>query len=76
MPQGTVAFVLEAWGGHASDKYITEHCGILKKSLPGDVILADRGFDMAESVGTMQARLHIPAFTKGKSQLSALEVGD
>ena len=71
VPQGTVAF---AWGGRSSDKYITEHCGILKKLLPGDVILADRGFNIAESVGTMQARLHIPAFTKGKSQLSALEV--
>ena len=48
-----------------------------KKLLPGDVkkiILADRRFDIAESVATMQARLHIPAFTKGKSQLSALEV--
>ena len=42
--------------------------------LPGDVILADSGFDIAESVGTMQARLHILAITKGKSQLSALEV--
>ena len=74
VPQGTVGFVSDAWGGRASDKLITENCGILKKLLPGDVILADRGFDIAESVGTMQARLHIPAFTKGKSQLSALEV--
>ena len=74
VPQGTVGFVSDAWGDRASDKLITENCGILKKLLPGDVILADRGFDIAESVGTMQARLHIPAFTKGKSQLSALEV--
>ena len=73
-PQGTVAFVSDAWGGRASDKYITENSGILKKLLPGDIILADRGFDIAESVGTMQAKLHIPAFTKGKSQLSPLEV--
>ena len=42
--------------------------------LPGDVVLADRGFDISESVGMMQATLRIPAFTKGKSQLSALEV--
>ena len=74
VPQGTVGFVSDALGGRASDKLITENCGILKKLLPGDVILADHGFDIAESVGTMQARLHIPAFTKGKSQLSALEV--
>ena len=75
-PQGTVAFVSDAWGGRASDKYvyITENSGILKKLLPGDIILADRGFDIPESVGTMQAKLHIPAFTKGKSQLSPLEV--
>jgi len=36
--------------------------------------LADRKFDIAESVGMMQAQLRIPAFTKGKQQLSALEV--
>ena len=73
-PQGTVSFVSDAWGGRASDKHITENCGILNKLLPGDVVLADRGFDIAESVGAMQAKLHIPAFTKGKSQLSPLEV--
>ena len=28
----------------------------------------------SDSVGMMQARLHIPAFTRGKSQLDALEV--
>ena len=32
------------------------------------------GFDIADAVGTMQASLQIPAFTKGKSQLSAIEV--
>ncbi len=73
-PQGTVSFVSEAWGGRVSDKKLTESCGILDKLLPGDVVLADRGFDVSESVGMMQARLHIPAFTRGKSQLSAIEV--
>lgn len=57
-----------------SDKHLTEHSGILKKLLPGDIVLADRGFDIAESVAMMQAQLHIPAFTKGKQQLSAMEV--
>jgi len=38
------------------------------------VLLADRGFDIADTVGTVQARLHIPAFTKWKSQLTATEV--
>ena len=73
-PQGVVAFVSDCWGGRVSDKYLTDHCGILQKLLPGDVVLADRGFDIAESVGMMQAKLHIPAFTRGKQQLSALEI--
>jgi len=42
--------------------------------MPGDIVPADRGFDITDSVGMMQARLYIPAFTKGKSQLSVLEV--
>ena len=73
-PQGVVCFVSDCWGGRVSDKHLTENSGLLQKLLPGDVVLADRGFDIAESVGTFQARLHIPAFTKGKSQLSSLEV--
>ena len=68
-----VSFVSNCWGGRVSDKHLTENSGLLQKLLPGDVVLADRGFDIAESVGTVQAKLHIPAFTKGKSQLSALE---
>ena len=39
-------------------------------------MLADRGFDIADSVGMYQAKLYIPAFTKGKKQLSANEVED
>ena len=73
-PQGLISFVSDTWGGRVSDKYLTDHCGLLKKLLPGDIVLADRGFDISESVGMMQATLHIPAFTKGRSQLSALEV--
>ena len=75
-PQGTISFVSEAWGGRVSDKCLTESCGILQNLLPGDLVLADRGFNIAESVGIMQARLHIPAFTWGKNQLTALEIED
>ena len=74
VPQGVIAFVSDSWGGRVSDKYLTEHSGFLRKLLPGDVISADRGFDIRDSVGVMKARLNIPAFTKGKNQLSALEI--
>ena len=36
-PQGSVSYVSETRGGRVSDKYLTEHCGILDKLLPGDI---------------------------------------
>lgn len=73
-PQGFVTFISSAWGGRASDKRITEDSGLLNNLLPGDVVLADRGFNIGDSVGLFCASLKIPAFTKGKKQLSAHEV--
>lgn len=73
-PQGIVNFISEGWGGRASDRHIKEHRGLLDNLLPGDVVLADRGFNVSESVGFYCARLHVPAFTKGKKQLSAADV--
>ena len=72
-PQGVMSYISDVWGGRVSDKYLTEHCGILAKLLPGDIVLTDRGFDVhvADSVGMYQARLHISAFTKGRNQLTA-----
>lgn len=73
-PQGSVSFISKAWGGRVSDKYITENSGFLSNLLPGDIVLADRGFDIADSVSFYRAKLYIPSFTKGKKQLSAQEV--
>ena len=42
--------------------------------MPGDVVLADRGFDIAESVGFYCAKVKIPAFAKGKKQVSGTDV--
>ena len=36
--------------------------------------MADRGFNITESVGLRNAKLVIPAFTKGKSQLDPVDV--
>ncbi len=72
--QGLISFISKGWGRRVSDKFITEHCGLLNNFLPGAVILADRGFNIEESVGSVGSSLKIPAFTKGRDQLSALEV--
>ena len=36
--------------------------------------MADRGFDIQESVGLFCSTIKIPAFTKGKKQLSGAQV--
>ena len=43
--------------------------------MPGDTILADRGFAILESIGIYCATVKIPTFTKGKRQLTGVEVG-
>ena len=59
-----------------SDKHIVENSGYLSYILPGDVILADRGFDVADSIGMRQATLNLPAFTRGHDQLPAKDIED
>ena len=73
-PQGFISFISKGWGGRTSDKFITEHSGYLKYLSPGDTVLADRGFEISESVAMTHAKMEIPAFTKGKTQLDAMDV--
>ena len=46
----------------------------MDKLLPGDLVVTDRGFDIDASVALMCAEVKIPAFTKGRLQLSPREV--
>lgn len=73
-PQGTVSYISKAWGGRVSDKYITENGGFLNNIYPGDLVLADRGFDIEASIGSMMAEVKIPTFTRGKAQLAPADL--
>ena len=66
------AMETELWGGRVSDVCLMEHCGLLDKLLPGDVVLANRGFNIHNSVGLMCAEVKLPAC--GKKQLSKMDV--
>lgn len=69
-PQGAIIFVSKGWEGRTSDKFPTENCGPLNFLTPGNQVLADRGFPVAESVGLRGCSLHILYFTRGKKQLA------
>ena len=73
-PQGSITFVSKGWGGRASDQHLTENCGILDHLLPGDIVLADRGFNVQDAAGMYCAEVKLPPFTKGKKQLSRYEI--
>ena len=53
-----------------TDNYLPNNCGILILLKSGDLLLADRGFTINESIALHQAKLAIPAFTKGKNKLN------
>ena len=71
-PQGSVAFISQGWGGRTSDVHLTENSGLLQKLLPGDIVLADRGFTIQETAGLYCAEVKLPHFTKGKRQLNKI----
>lgn len=73
-PTGAFIFVSKCWGGRVSDKHLTSSCGFLDKLMHGDLVLADRGFDISDELALRGATLAIPPFTRGKPQLSQREV--
>ena len=74
LQSSTVLKKNEGWGGRTSDKYITKHSTLLENLVPGDTLLADRGFNISDSVRLYCSRLKIPAFTKVKKQLEGITV--
>ena len=71
---GAIMFSSSGWGGKASDKHITMESGFIDYVLPGNVVLADQGFNLKEELAFKGAVLKILSFTKGKKQLSGNEV--
>ena len=73
-PQGSITFISKEWGDRVSDRHLTENCGILENLLPGDLVLADRGFNIHDATGLYCAEVKLPPFTKGILQLTTYEV--
>uniref|UniRef100_A0A671NGZ9 DDE Tnp4 domain-containing protein n=1 Tax=Sinocyclocheilus anshuiensis TaxID=1608454 RepID=A0A671NGZ9_9TELE len=73
-PTGAITFLSKVWGGRASDKVITKNSGLIDLLEQGDHVMADRGFNFPEYFANKCVRLHVPASTKGRKQLTGLEV--
>ena len=57
-----------------SDHYLTQQCTLLQLLEPGDLVLADRGFNIEEDLNIYGAKVEIAAYTRGKKQLSLEQV--
>ena len=82
-PRGGVMFVSQLYGGSISNKKIVRRSGsleILKQKLqsseilPGDTIMADKGFDIDEELKELGLCLNIPPYLKEKNCFSESDV--
>ncbi|XP_065060453.1 uncharacterized protein LOC135687738 [Rhopilema esculentum] len=72
-PSGAITFISKLWSGRVSDKEITLKSGLLSLLDPGDNVMADRGFDIAEILPP-GVTLNIPPFKGTRDQLTPEEV--
>lgn len=77
---GVPCFMSQCFCGRISDKELTEKSGLLddtdgrKRFEKGDVLMADKGFDIHDLVRKLELKLNHPAFLSGKEQFSEQEV--
>ncbi len=73
-PTGAVTFISDLYAGSVSDQALTRECGVLDHVMPGDTVMADKGFDISYDVLVRGAKLNIPPFVKNHQQLSKKNV--
>lgn len=73
-PDGNICFISPGYGGRCSDKFIVKDCGFLEILEPGDVVLADKGFDITDLIRSRGATLNIPTFLKDKKQFNPSDI--
>ena len=71
---GSVSYISDAYGGAASDRYITEDCGVINKFNRGVVALVDRGFNVQDVFLKHHVTVAMPPFTKAKKQFTKGQV--
>lgn len=67
-PNGAFDLISEAWGGCTSDVHLTRESEFYNILEPYDVVMADRGFTIAEDLLLHKADLFIPPGKHGQEQ--------
>ena len=68
-PRGDLTCISELYAGNTSDKQLTNDGGIIKLLEPGDAVMADREFEIADDL-PLGVALNIPPFLGEQEQFS------
>jgi hypothetical protein len=72
-PNGALVFISKLYPGSTSDVAIVEHCKLMDQLVPGDMVLADKGFTIHKLL-PQGVHLNIPPFLTSKAQYTPSEV--
>ena len=72
-PSGAISFVSKMYGGSISDRELTIKSGLLDLLEPGDSVMADKGFTIADLLAAKGVTLNIPPM-KTQDQLTQQEL--
>lgn len=72
-PSGAISFVSKLYGGSTSDRELTIQSGILELLEPGDSVMADKGFTIADLLSARGVSLNMPPM-KTDTQLTEKEL--
>lgn len=74
VPKGGISFVSTLYGGSISDKELTQKSGLIEKLQYGDVIMADKGFNIQEMLACKGVKVNVPPFMNESGQFNEGEL--
>ena len=72
-PAGYIMFLSDCFGGRATDQFICQESGFYNFLEQGDIVMADRGFQIREDLLHYYCTLAIPPGARTKSQMTTGE---